>query len=459
MAKVQSVYSKLPSIQDIDQFLASQNQESGKAVRNSVQEILNRFRQDKALLENDETTKETLLQFILSELTQDSSKMIRVINGTGTIIHTNLGRSLISAEVWEKAGPLVQSYTNLEFSLKSGKRGARLENVKGLLCTLTGAEDALVVNNNASAVMLALSCLSQDQEIIISRGELVEIGGAFRVPEIIELSGGKLHEIGTTNRTHLKDYKKAVNEDTGLILKVHTSNYKIVGFTKSVGVDELAPLAKELGVPLMEDAGSGALVTPEYPEISFQKTISSSIKHGVDVISFSGDKLLGGPQAGIIVGKTEYLEAMKNHPLYRALRCDKTTMILLEQTLLAYAKGEQQKLVPTQRMLNESVKTIKERAEKIASAVNNSEWIEPVHCYSTPGGGTLPGAQMPSFGLKISKAAVSAQSVLNCLREQNPPVIGRIEDNKLVIDCRTILDEQIELLAKVIQQTIASIAS
>ena len=445
MQQSQNIFSKLPAIQEIDQYLESQGVKHGREVRNQIQELLGEIRKDVAWLSSETITRQMILERIKSQLLSSRQALTPIINGTGAIIHTNLGRSVFSKEVVAEISEIASSYTNLEFSLETGKRGARLSNVGGLLKTLTGAEEAVVVNNNAAAVLLSLITFAVNKEVIISRGELVEIGGSFRIPEIITVSGAILKEIGTTNRTKLKDYESAMSDDTAVVLKVHTSNYQILGFTETANTIDLSRLTRKAGKIFMEDLGSGALVPFAHPELNTEPLVSQVLKDGVDIVTISGDKLLGGPQAGIILGKKKYLDRIKQHPLYRALRCDKITMLLLEKTLTYYANNEHNQYIPTQRMLNESAQAVKQRAELVCQQLDPQKF-QLVECFSTPGGGSLPGKAIPSWGILLNLAGFSEDQLLSRLRQLNPAIIGRIQDGKALIDCRTILPHQIDSL-------------
>jgi len=450
MQNRQTIFSKIPSVQEIDTYLSDQNMKFGKEVRNQIQTLLLEVRQEIEWLSAESTTRDSILLLIKTRLEQNRQELIPLINGTGAIIHTNLGRSVFSREVFQEVIDIATSYTNLEFSLETGKRGARLSNVGNLLKTLTGAEEAVIVNNNAAAVLLTLIACAQGKEVIISRGELVEIGGSFRIPEVISVSGAILKEVGSTNRTHLADYENAIGDETAMLLKVHTSNYQVLGFTASVPTPALAQLARKTGTILVEDLGSGALTPFTHPQLNTEPLVPQILKDGIDIVTFSGDKLLGGPQAGIIVGKKEYLDKIRKHPLYRALRCDKLTMLLLEKTLVAYSKNEHQNRVPTQKMLNESEKQVKDRAEKILSDLD-PDTFKLVKCESTPGGGSLPGSAIASWGVLIYQGGVTENQLLDQLRASDPPVIGRIHEGAVILDCRTVLPHQIDLLKNVLQ--------
>jgi L-seryl-tRNA(Ser) seleniumtransferase len=438
-------YAKIPSVQEIDRSLAEANLNGGKEVRHQIQALLNEIRQNSSWLAEAQTTRESILAWIQMRLMQDRQRLMPVINGTGAIIHTNLGRSVYSRELFLEVTDIATAYTNLEFSLETGKRGTRLSNVGNLLKTLTGAEEAVVVNNNAAAVLLTLTALAAGREVIISRGELIEIGGSFRIPDIIGVSGAVMREVGTTNRTRLPDYENAINDQTAVLLKAHTSNFRILGFTESVPTPELAVLARKTNKILVEDLGSGALIGFDHGPLNTEPLVPQVLKDGIDIVTFSGDKLLGGPQAGIILGKSRYLERIRRHPLYRALRCDKLTMLLLERTLVAYSQNAGKQLIPTQRMLNEQPSEVRTRAEMIIAGLDPNAF-RLIECQSTPGGGSLPGAAIPSWGIEITRPGWSENRLLDHLRHQNPPVIGRIQDGAVIIDCRTVLPHQVSLL-------------
>ena len=449
MPKSNPDFSKIPSIQKIDSYLRDAGMHYGKEIRQQINDILLHLREDRKLFADHKTTQKEILKYVKNQLELTTSGMISVINGTGTIIHTNLGRSVFSKELIENIACIATSYTNLELSLETGKRGARLNNVSDLLKTLTGAEEAIVVNNNAAAVLLTLISLAADREVVVSRGELIEIGGSFRMPEVIEVSGAKLIEVGATNRTRIEDYSRAISDKTAVLLKAHTSNFQVVGFTENVDTTELKKLSRAFGLILMEDIGSGALVEFDYPQLNCDPLVSSVLKDGADIVTVSGDKLIGGPQSGILLGRKQYLDRIKEHPLYRALRCDKLTMVLLEKTLLAYARNRQKSLIPTQRMLNESEYSVRKRMEHIRKGVD-SNCLKPIPCQSTPGGGSLPGKTIPSWGFRLEKKGWNENRILKYLRRSHPPVIGRIQNGSAILDCRTVLEHQIPVLQRIL---------
>ena len=382
---------------------------------------------------------------------KERNNLRKVINATGVVIHTNLGRSLLSKSAVDHITEVSTNYSNLEFNLEDNGRGSRYNHVEELIKKITGAEAALVVNNNAAAVILTLKAMSEGSEVITSRGELVEIGGSFRIPEVMEQSGVKLVDVGATNRTHLRDYEKAITEDTSALLKVHTSNYKILGFTSSVELEELVDLSKKTGIPVIEDLGSGVLVDLSKFGLGHEPTVQESIKKGVDIVTFSGDKLLGGPQAGIIIGKKKYIDIMKTHPLNRALRIDKTTLAALESTLRLYLDEANIREIPTMYMLTMTLEEIEERAEKLLTAIGekasgSSDFkFEIVDDNSKVGGGSMPLEQIPTKCLTISTESeeISMTKFEESLRSFETPIITRLYKDKIFIDLRTVRDDEI----------------
>ena len=374
----------------------------------------------------------------------------RVINATGTILHTNLGRSILSENIKENLIDVAFNYSNLEFNLAEKQRGSRYVHLIDIIKRLTGAEDVLVVNNNAAAVMLTLSTLAKDKEIVVSRGELVEIGGAFRIPEIIKLSGGTIQEVGTTNKTHLKDYVNAINENTGILLKVHTSNYKIVGFTKEVTYKELADLAHEKGLVAVNDLGSGQFVDFTSYGLTYEPTVKEVLDSGIDVVTFSGDKLLGGPQAGIIVGKKKYIEAMKKNQLTRALRVDKMTIAALEATFRIYLDEEKAlKEIPTLNMISMSMGELREKADKFAEKVKETDFsAEITEDKAEIGGGSYPGVYLDSVSVKLTHNTKTATEIEGILLEADIPIITRIKENSIIFDMRTLREQEFDLVVE-----------
>ncbi len=377
-----------------------------------------------------------------------------VINATGVVLHTNLGRALLSPLARERLVDVAGAYSNLEMDIATKERGSRYSHVAGLLRRLTGAEAALVVNNNAAAVLLALESLARGREVIVSRGELIEIGGEFRIPDIMRRSGAVLREVGTTNRTHLKDYVTAIGPETGLILKVHTSNYRVVGFTAAVASQELVELGRARGIPVMEDLGSGCLLDLRPYGFPHEPTVPEVVASGVDLVSFSGDKLLGGPQAGIVVGRAGLVERLAQNPVNRALRIDKLTIAALEATLCAYEAGTALETIPTLRMLTEPLAAIRRRARRVLRRVppdaQRALGVELVDARSQVGGGALPTVELPTVALALGTPARPAQALDAALRGARPPVLGRVLDDRLLLDCRTVLAVEVPLLATAI---------
>lgn len=374
-----------------------------------------------------------------------------VINATGVVLHTNLGRALLSPLAQERLRQVAAAYSNLEMDLSRKERGSRYAHVDGLLRRLSGAEASLVVNNCASAVLLALESLARGKEVIVSRGELIEIGGEFRIPDIMRRSGAILREVGTTNRTHLKDYAGAIGPETGLILKVHTSNYRVVGFTAAVASRELGELGRARGVAVMEDLGSGCLVDLTRYGFPYEPTVPEVVASGVDLVSFSGDKLLGGPQAGILVGRAELVERLARNPLNRALRVDKFTIAALEATLYAYEAGTALETIPTLRMLTEPMASIRRRARRILSRVavdaQRALGAHVIESRSQVGGGALPTVELPTAAIALGTPARPAERLDETLRAGRPPVLGRLLDDHLLLDCRTVLPVDVPALA------------
>ena len=384
---------------------------------------------------------------------QRTRRLKRVINATGVLLHTNLGRAPLSEDALAAIGETAAGYSNLEFDLAAGKRGSRYEHSAGMLAILTGAESALVVNNNASAVLLALAALARGREAIISRGELIEIGGEFRIPEIMAQSGAIMREVGTTNRTHLKDYVNAISPDTGAILKVHPSNYEVTGFTAEVSGRELAELAHSRGIPLISDIGSGLLSrrlagAPGW--LAREPSVVETVQEGADIVTFSGDKLLGGPQAGILVGRQEALQQVRRSPLLRAFRTDKTTLAALDATLSAYLSGDLTR-IPFWRMALADAEEIRRRAGALAGGLPAGSWpVQVVNGFSTTGGGSAPSSRIPTALIQVIPQAAGAKEVAAGLLSSDPPVVARIEDGALLLDLRTVSPDDDATLAGVL---------
>ncbi|WP_099158277.1 L-seryl-tRNA(Sec) selenium transferase [Virgibacillus ndiopensis] len=390
------------------------------------------------------TTKQAIIEYIWSNVekklhTFEKDRLFRVINGTGTVLHTNLGRSRLSEEAIRHVAGIAGNYSNLEYQFTDGKRGSRHDILEDLLTKVTGAGAAMVVNNNAAAVLLVLRALAKEKEVIVSRGQLVEIGGSFRVSSIMEESGALIVEVGTTNKTHLYDYEHAIGDNTGMILKVHTSNFKTIGFTESVSTKELVELAKQKNVVFYEDLGSGSLYDFRQLGIGEEPLVKEVLASGVDLVSFSGDKLLGGPQAGIIAGKKELIQQLKRHQLARVLRVDKMTFAGLEKTLRAYLSEKSARELPTVRDIVKSSDYIRNQATSFIQAVERPAYeLDLLEDISQIGGGTMPGVELPTYVVAITHKKLSAHLLAEKLRKGNPAVIARIKDERVLLDFRTI---------------------
>ena len=382
----------------------------------------------------------------------DQKQMGKVINATGVILHTNLGRAPLGERLMSELVPLMTGYTNLELNLKDGKRGSRNDHFEEKLCKLTGAEAAIAVNNNAAAVLIMLTALAFGGETIVSRGELVEIGGRFRIPDVCSQSGTRLVETGTTNRTYLEDYEKVVTESTAVFLKVHTSNYQISGFTHEPDITELAKMAHRHGIPLLVDFGSGSIADLTPYEISAEKTVQEFLKKGADIVTFSGDKLLGGPQAGILAGRRDLINKIAAHPLMRALRIDKFTAAALEKTLSIYMEGQKMEVeIPVYKMIARGEEELQKDAQWLVKELaDNPEYEFTVTSTRNPvGGGTTPGKTLPGVALQIRKKDRKnsfAQEICDSLRKMDVPVIGHITDDQVCLEMRTILPGELEIL-------------
>ena len=374
-----------------------------------------------------------------------------VLNATGVVLHTNLGRAPLSASVLARLCQVAAGYSNLEFDLDSRRRGSRHHHAAAILRRLCGAEDALVVNNNAAAVLLCLSALAQGREVIVSRGELIEIGGSFRLPEVMAASGARLREVGTTNRTHLRDYRQAIGPETALLLKAHRSNFAVVGFTAEVDAEELVALGRERQLPSMFDLGSGSLVELAELGLLGETTVQRAVQQGFDLVTFSGDKLLGGPQAGIVVGRGELVDRLRGHPLMRALRPDKLTLAALEATLESYRDGEALTALPVLSMLAAPETVLRRRALRLRVLLGRggpgSFGFTPAQATSRVGGGALPLAAPISWAVALDHPRWGADAIEERLRRGDPPVLAHIDEGRVLLDVRTVSDEQLPLLA------------
>lgn len=399
---------------------------------------------------------ETLLDQILADLeTRGQPTLARVINATGVIVHTNLGRAPLSEDARAAMDLVAQGYSNLEYDLSDGSRGSRYDHAEGLLKRLTGAGGGLLVNNNAGALLLILTALGRGRNAIISRGQLIEIGGGFRIPEVMLQSGVRLVEVGTTNRTHIGDYESAIDEETALLLHVHYSNFRVLGFARQVALSELVDVANQHGLLAIEDLGSGCLLDTTAFGLAHEPTVQEAIAQGADLVCFSGDKLLGAPQAGMVVGRADLIALLKTHPLARALRVDKTTIAGLQANLLHYLRGEATEKVPVWRMISLSVDKLQARADSWVERLRS--WgveAEVIPGLSTVGGGSLPGETLPTrlVALRVTSPDRFAQR----LRIGKPPVVGRIEGGQFILDPRTVLPEEGQELLSAVEQALQS---
>lgn len=455
----QKLFSQFPQVDQILQHSQLQSYLSKfshefvlKSVQTTVDHIKSELLQKEA---SNDVSRKSLEQKIVNGSLEKMQRILqpslqRAINCTGIILHTGLGRAPLIKEAKDNIAKVAEGYCNLELDLDSGKRGERGFHVEELLCYLTGAEAACVVNNNAAAVLLSLNTLCFGKEAVISRGQLIEIGGSFRIPEVMEKSGAKMVEVGTTNKTHLKDYEKAISKNTGLICVVHPSNYRVKGFTADVSLLELVKLAAKHNIPVIQDLGGGVLIDLRKYGLPYEPVAKESVELGLDVVTFSGDKVLGGPQAGIIVGKKKYVDQIKSNPLMRALRCDKLIYAALEPTLKLYLKEEE--LLNRNRVLKmvlEPLDTINRRAidlkSKLSSVVKGCQIKVEDTCVEI-GSGALPLEELPSKAISLRSDAISTEMLAQKFRTQTPPIIGYIRDDRLFFDMRTIFEDERDML-------------
>lgn len=455
----------LKSIPKVDEFLGWVGEMADTPtamVKSSVRELLDNVRE--AILSGEpmkkmELTREALLPKFKARLSRKMALNFRVvINATGVVVHTNLGRSLLPDSAMDMITQVGTRYSNLEFDIRTGKRGSRYSLIEGLLCELTGAEAALVVNNNAAAVLLVLETLASGKEVIVSRGQLVEIGGSFRIPDVMAKSGAKMIEVGATNRTHLRDYENAVTDETAMLLKVHSSNFRMIGFTSEVDLPDLVSLASQKGLLVVEDLGSGSLVDLSGFGLQKEPTVSEAVKAGVDVVTFSGDKLLGGPQAGLIVGKRKIIEKIKKNPMNRALRIDKFTLAGLEAVLRLYFDEEAAlKTIPTLAMLTIPFGEIKKKANRLLRRIKNDLEdkcnVSLMQTESRVGGGAMPEHGLATWAVALEPLKQTVNELESKLRMAELPVIGRIEEDRFLLDMRTVADDEIPVLAECLIQT------
>ena len=464
--EIPDLLRNLPSVDDLMEDLRTGGQNGAStpfladAARSAIETRRNRIQAGEGLFpDNPSGLREALRLEILAEareILSASQKLVlrHVINATGIVLHTNLGRAPLSQAACDAITGVSRSYSNLEYDIEAGRRGKRGSAIESLLQKLTGAESAAVVNNNAAAVMFAIRVMAEGKEVIVSRGELVEIGGSFRIPDIMAQSGARMVEVGATNKTHLEDYERAIGPETGLLLKAHTSNFRIIGFTEEVPRGRMAELAHSHGIPVLEDLGSGCLIN--VPGLPHEPTVMASVQAGVDLITFSGDKLLGGPQAGIIVGKAEWVDKLKKHPMMRALRLDKLTLSAIEATLRAYLDPEKAlREIPALRMLAEGPDVIGGRAESLLAALGDEAakklGAEVIDTIGRVGGGAMPTAELASRAVALAPGHLSADRMDALLRKGEPPVVARIHEDRLLIDMRCVIEAEIAPLAEALR--------
>ncbi|RJQ53144.1 MAG: L-seryl-tRNA(Sec) selenium transferase [Nitrospiraceae bacterium] len=425
-----------------------------KTVLRAVREVIDSKRKEILNGASTDVSIEAVSRDIETVVKKLSAYKLRpLINATGIVMHTNLGRSLLSERALAHVSATARSFSNLEYEIPTGKRGKRYSHIQDIIRELTGAEDAVVVNNNAAAVLLCLDTFAKGREVIVSRGELVEIGGSFRIPEVMKASGAILREVGTTNKTHPADYENALCGDTALLLKVHQSNYRITGFTEEVPLEKLVKLGKEFRLPVVADLGSGCMINLSKYGVHGEPTVQEVVRTGADIVTFSGDKLLGGPQAGIIIGRGKLIRKIQKNPMLRAMRIDKMTLASLEATFMQYLDEEKAiKEIPTLRMLTQPLSEIKRRAKRIFSLlikdISARSALAVVADESQAGGGSLPEVNFPTFAVSLKPFTISVNELEKKLRLGDPPVIARIKDNALLIDARTVQDKEVKVLVE-----------
>ncbi len=459
-----TLFQKIPAV---DRLMASPRLEEASSryprslLLKTVQEVLEELRrgiaegsiEDAAVLELDRISPRVVERVL--ELDQPSLRP--VINATGVIVHTNLGRSILADRVLERLRSIGGGYSNLEYQLDQGRRGSRYSHVEEILRELLQAEAAMVVNNNAAAVLICLETLARGREAVVSRGQLVEIGGAFRIPDVMRKSGALMVEVGTTNKTHLRDYEEVIHAETGVLLRVHRSNFQLVGFVQDVDTQDLVALGRRHGIPVMEDLGSGCLVDFSRYGLTSEPTVREVLAAGVDLVTFSGDKLLGGPQAGIILGRKDLVEKVKANPLNRAMRIDKLTLIALEETLRLYRDEEAAvQCIPTLNMIFQSYKSLRSRAAGLRRRIGRIDTgnftVSLADGTSKTGGGTLPLLELPTRLLALVPGRMSAHGIEGRLRANDPPIIARIENEQVLLDVRTVQDGELGILARAVRE-------
>lgn len=456
-----NIFRKLPSVNQLlesPQLKQMVQTVNHSVVADGVRSFLDDLREQVSTESGEVTipTPSEIADKIANWLKTEEKPYLRpVINGTGIILHTGLGRAPLANSAIESVQKISEGYASVEVDVRTGERGQRIKSVEKLLCELTGAEAAAVVNNNAAATMIALSAMAQGKEVIVSRGQLIEIGGSYRLPDVMECSGAKLREVGTTNKTHLFDYERAINEETGALLKVHPSNFEVVGFTKTVTTKEMVALASEHGLPVIDDVGSGALIDFSEFGLMDEPVVSQSIKDGADIVLFSGDKLIGGPQCGIIIGKKKYINTILSNPLMRAMRVDKMTLAALSATLLIYRDESRARTeIPILRMLSMPRENLKLRAEKVVTQLSHlTEFMtcEPVEADSMLGGGSLPTQKLSTWCVALTPNDHSVDRLAAGLRNGEASVIGRVQKDKYFLDMRTVQPSQDACLVESIE--------
>ena len=461
----QMVLREIPKIDELlmdEQLIFFMETTPRAVVVDAAREVIEEIRKDALAGTRTEVPKrEAIVEEICRRITGKKKKNLkRLINGTGVVLHTNLGRARLCRGAVESVLSVADSYSNLEYDVKKGARGSRHDHVEQIIRRITGAEAAMVVNNNAAATMLCLSAMAYGKEVIVSRGELVEIGGSFRIPEIMEQSGAHLKEVGTTNKTKPSDYERAWNpETTGALMKVHTSNYRILGFTQEVTLKEMAALGKKMGLPVIYDMGSGLMADLSRYGVD-EPTVTDALKDGADVVLFSGDKLLGGPQGGIIIGKKEYVDRMKQHPLARAFRVDKMTIAAMEATFFEYLDMEDAvKNIPVLRMIAEGRKTLEKKAEALAKLLASMAPGADIHvedCYDQVGGGSAPTVRLKGTAVSVALPGTTAEKLERLLRKAEVPVIARVAHDRTLLSVRTIEESEFACVAEAFCQAAKS---
>ncbi|MBI9086677.1 MAG: L-seryl-tRNA(Sec) selenium transferase [Desulfobacterales bacterium] len=459
---------RLRSLPGVDRLLAQTDKDpffktipkplTTRVIRGVLEDLRSAIMAKDPSAHEDALTETKVIERVCTQLQKALEPNLKpLVNATGIVVHTNLGRSLLAEAARENVARMAGAYSNLEFDLEKSARGSRYTAVEGLICEISGAEAAMAVNNNAGAVLLCLDTIASSRQVIVSRGELVEIGGSFRIPDVMAKSGARLREVGTTNRTHPRDYEQAICDETGLLLKVHTSNFAVVGFTASVSLTDLVALGRKYRLPVMEDLGSGTFVDFSRYGLMKEPTVQESVATGIDVVTFSGDKLLGGPQAGIIAGKRELIDAVKKNPLTRALRIDKMTLAALEATLRLYRnESEAVRSIPTLRMLTRPLVDISADAEDLARQLQRIDdprlSVELADRTSRAGGGSLPLLDLPTKSVDVHIQGVSVNTLERHMRNNRPPIIGRIESDRFVMDPRTIQSGEFSIIENALSQ-------